>query len=90
MLSSLELRNQTLLKVSQCIVDTQQGFLTDGRGRTLLEAARGAVFSHTFNYPGNYWNGASGGVNYLLEINNPPSIFVSRMKTNLHFKGFSI
>jgi RNA polymerase sigma-54 factor len=30
LLSSLELRNQTLLKVSQCIVDTQQGFLTDG------------------------------------------------------------
>jgi len=30
LLSSLELRNRTLLKVSQCIVDTQQGFLTDG------------------------------------------------------------
>ena len=30
LLSSLELRNQTLLKVSQCIVDTQQGFLADG------------------------------------------------------------
>jgi len=30
LLSSLELRNQTLLKVSQNIVDTQQGFLTDG------------------------------------------------------------
>lgn len=30
LLSSLELRNQTLLKVSQCIVDTQQGFLEDG------------------------------------------------------------
>jgi len=30
LLSSLELRNRTLLKVSQCIVDTQQGFLADG------------------------------------------------------------
>lgn len=30
LLSSLELRNQTLLKVSQCIVDTQQAFLTEG------------------------------------------------------------
>ncbi len=30
LLSSLELRNQTLLKVSQCIVDTQKRFLTDG------------------------------------------------------------
>ena len=30
LLSSLELRNQTLLKVSQHIVDIQKGFLTDG------------------------------------------------------------
>ena len=30
LLSSLELRNNTLLKVSQCIVDTQKAFLTDG------------------------------------------------------------
>ncbi len=30
LLSSLEMRNRTLLKVSQCIVDTQRGFLTDG------------------------------------------------------------
>lgn len=30
LLSSLELRNRTLLKVSQCIVDTQKGFLSDG------------------------------------------------------------
>lgn len=30
LLSSLEMRNRTLLKVSQCIVDTQQGFLNDG------------------------------------------------------------
>jgi len=30
LLSSLELRNRTLLKVSQCIVDTQQEFLAEG------------------------------------------------------------
>ena len=30
LLSSLELRNRTLLKVSQCIVDTQKDFLADG------------------------------------------------------------
>jgi len=30
LLSSLELRNRTLLKVSQCIVDTQREFLADG------------------------------------------------------------
>ncbi|MDU8927589.1 ABC transporter substrate-binding protein [Alisedimentitalea sp. MJ-SS2] len=41
---------------------------TMGYGRT--SAANGNVFSHVFNYPGNYWNGASGVVNYLLEINN--------------------
>ncbi|MDP2581067.1 ABC transporter substrate-binding protein [Shimia thalassica] len=41
---------------------------TMGYGRT--SAANGDVFSHTFNYPGTYWNGASGAVNYLMEINN--------------------
>lgn len=30
LLSSLELRNRTLLKVSQCIVDAQKGFLSEG------------------------------------------------------------
>ncbi len=40
---------------------------TMGYGRT--SAANGDVFSHTFNYPGNYWNGASGAINYLLEVN---------------------
>ncbi|GAA6180932.1 MULTISPECIES: ABC transporter substrate-binding protein [unclassified Shimia] len=38
-----------------------------GYGRT--SAANGEVFSHVFNYPGNYWNGASGAINYLLESN---------------------
>lgn len=40
---------------------------TMGYGRT--SAANGDVFSHTFNYPGTYWNGASGAVNYLLDSN---------------------
>ncbi len=40
---------------------------TMGYGRT--SAANGDVFSHTFNYPANYWDGASGAVNYLLETN---------------------
>ncbi|MEO1557689.1 MAG: ABC transporter substrate-binding protein [Pseudomonadota bacterium] len=35
-----------------------------GYGRT--SAANGAVFSHVFNYPANYWNGASGAINYLM------------------------
>ena len=39
-----------------------------GYGRT--SAANGDVFSHVFNYPGNYWNAASGIINHLLEINN--------------------
>lgn len=40
---------------------------TMGYGRT--SAANGEVFSHVFNYPANYWNGASGVINYLLEEN---------------------
>lgn len=41
---------------------------TMGYGRT--SAKNGGVFSHIFNYPANYWDGASGVVNYLLEIND--------------------
>ncbi|WP_420004232.1 ABC transporter substrate-binding protein [Arenibacterium sp. LLYu02] len=40
---------------------------TMGYGRT--SAANGKVFSHVFNYPANYWDGASGVINYLLEEN---------------------
>ena len=36
-----------------------------GYGRT--SAANGAVFTHVFNYPANYWNGASGAINYLMD-----------------------
>jgi len=41
---------------------------TMGYGRT--SAKNGEVFPFTFNYPANYWDGASGVVNYLLEIND--------------------
>ncbi|QFT58595.1 hypothetical protein FIU94_07105 [Sulfitobacter sp. THAF37] len=40
---------------------------TMGYGRT--SAKNGEVFTHTFNYPANYWDGASGAINYLLEEN---------------------
>ena len=40
---------------------------TMGYGRT--SAKNGDVFSHTFNYPANYWDGASGAINYLLAEN---------------------
>ncbi|MGR3761539.1 ABC transporter substrate-binding protein [Roseobacteraceae bacterium NS-SX3] len=40
---------------------------TMGYGRT--SAANGKVFSHVFNYPANYWDGASGVINHLLEEN---------------------
>jgi len=41
---------------------------TMGYGRT--SAANGAVFNTVFNYPANYWNGASAVVNHLLDIND--------------------
>ena len=40
---------------------------TMGYGRT--SAANGAVFNDVFNYPANYWDGASIAVNYLLSEN---------------------
>ncbi|MHC0052354.1 ABC transporter substrate-binding protein [Actibacterium sp. D379-3] len=40
---------------------------TPGYGRT--SAANGKVFSNVFNFPANYWNGASLVVNHLLDIN---------------------
>ena len=38
-----------------------------GYGRT--SAANGKVFPYVFNYPANYWNGASAVVNHILELN---------------------
>ena len=40
---------------------------TMGYGRT--SAANGKVFSHVFNYPANYWDGASVAIKYLLDEN---------------------
>ncbi len=41
--------------------------LTMGYGRT--SAANGKVFEYVFNYPANYWNGASGIINHILDQN---------------------
>lgn len=41
--------------------------LSMGYGRTSV--SNGDVFSHIFNFPGNYWTGASVIVNHLLDIN---------------------
>jgi branched-chain amino acid transport system substrate-binding protein len=38
-----------------------------GYGRT--SAANGKVFEWIFNYPVNYWNGASHAVNHILDLN---------------------
>ena len=40
---------------------------TMGYGRTA--AADGTIFSHVFNFPANYWDGASIAIKYLLELN---------------------
>ena len=40
---------------------------TPGYGRT--SAANGKVFEWVFNYPANYWDGASVAITYLLEQN---------------------
>ena len=41
---------------------------TMGYGRT--SAKNGAVFSNVFNYPVNYWDGASIAINHVLDVNN--------------------
>lgn len=38
-----------------------------GYGRT--SAKNGKVFSHVFNYPANYWDGASIAIKHILDIN---------------------
>ncbi|MCY3874912.1 MAG: ABC transporter substrate-binding protein [Rhodobacteraceae bacterium] len=38
-----------------------------GYGRT--SAANGRIFSHIFNYPANYWDGASHAINHILDLN---------------------
>ena len=39
---------------------------TMGYGRT--SAKNGEVFRNIFNYPANYWDGASGAVNHVLDV----------------------
>ena len=39
-----------------------------GYGRT--SAANGRIFSHIFNYPANYWDGASHAINHILDLND--------------------
>ncbi|MBB5721080.1 branched-chain amino acid transport system substrate-binding protein [Loktanella ponticola] len=56
---------------------------TMGYGRT--SAKNGEVFRHTFNYPVNYWDGASAGVNHFLDLND--GSLEGRKITLLHFNG---
>ena len=39
-----------------------------GYGRT--SAANGTIFSHIFNYPAHYWDGASHAINHILDLND--------------------
>ena len=39
-----------------------------GYGRT--SAKNGTVFSNVFNYPANYWDGASHAINHILSVND--------------------
>ncbi|MDQ7070186.1 MAG: ABC transporter substrate-binding protein [Rhodobacterales bacterium] len=56
---------------------------TMGYGRT--SAKNGKVFSHTFNYPVNYWDGASVGVNHFKE--QAGGSLEGKKITLLHFNG---
>ncbi len=49
-----------------------------GYGRTA--AADGTVFSHVFNFPANYWDGASIAINHVLSLNDGD---ISGMKIGL-------
>ena len=54
-----------------------------GYGRT--SAKNGNVFSHVFNYPVNYWDGASAGVNHFKEMAG--GSLEGKKITLLHFNG---
>ena len=56
---------------------------TMGYGRT--SAKNGKVFSHIFNYPVNYWDGASVGVNHFKE--QAGGSLEGKKITLLHFNG---
>ncbi len=49
-----------------------------GYGRTA--AADGTIFSHVFNFPANYWDGASIAVNHIMDLNGGD---ISGMKIGL-------
>jgi len=54
-----------------------------GYGRT--SAANGKVFEWVFNYPTNYWNGASIGVKHMLDLNDGD--LTGKKVVLLHFNG---
>ncbi len=54
-----------------------------GYGRT--SAANGKVFEWVFNYPTNYWNGASIGVKHMLDLNGGD--ISGKKVVLLHFNG---
>lgn len=56
---------------------------TMGYGRT--SAKNGKVFSHVFNYPVNYWDGASVGVNHFMK--QAGGSLEGKKITLLHFNG---
>ena len=56
---------------------------TMGYGRT--SAKNGKVFSHVFNYPVNYWDGASVGVNHFKDVAG--GSLEGKKITLLHFNG---
>lgn len=56
---------------------------TMGYGRTSV--ANGKIFSHAFNYPVNYWDGASIGVNHFLDLNDGD--LSDKKITLLYFNG---
>lgn len=56
---------------------------TMGYGRTSVK--NGKVFSHVFNYPVNYWDGASVGINHFKEVSG--GSLKGKKITLLHFNG---
>ena len=57
--------------------------LSSGYGRT--SAKNGKVFRHTFNFPVNYWDGASIGINHFKEQSG--GSLEGKKVTLLHFNG---
>lgn len=49
---------------------TEDGIPVHSMGYGRTSAVNGAVFPWVFNYPANYWDGASVMINYILSLNN--------------------